>query len=194
MDHAHLRHLHGKGQKLSHDIALKSKALIADDTWLFVFEKPPGFRYRAGQHVRMSLLHPTGNDPSGNHRFWSFASAPYEDDLAFAIRMRPSPFKLALSQLAIGDKVHIDMLADPPKGAFALEPDDRRPAVFLAGGIGVVPAYAMLKQALADDVPRDFLLIYSNHRPEDAPFVAELPGPGRQPSECPPGHHHNPDA
>lgn len=174
MDHTHLRHLHGKGQKLSHDIALKSKALIADDTWLFVFEKPPGFRYRAGQHVRMTLPRLATRDPAGKYRFWSFASAPCEDDLAFAVRMRPSPFKLALSQLAIGDTVHIDMLADPPKGAFALEPDDRRPVVFLAGGIGVVPAYAMLKQVLAEGSERDFLVICSNHRPQDAPFLAEL--------------------
>lgn len=174
MDHTHLRHLHGKGQRLSHDIAFKSKALIADDTWLFVFEKPPGFRYRAGQHVRMTLPRLAGKDPAGKYRFWSFASAPFEADLAFAIRMRPSPFKLALSQLAIGDTVHIDMLANPPKGAFALDADDHHPVVFLAGGIGVVPAYAMLKQAMADDVQRDFLLIYSNHRPEDAPFLAEL--------------------
>lgn len=95
MDHERMRRLHdGKAmglEKITHHIALISKAKIANDTWLFRFEKPEGFSYRAGQHIRMSLLSPKAKDPTGNFRFWSFASAPFEGDLAFAVRMRPSP-------------------------------------------------------------------------------------------------------
>ena len=170
MDHNHLRRLHGKGsgpwQPVTYWITLIAKSEIADNTWQFVFEKPTDFHYRAGQHVRMTL--------NGDHRFWSFASAPCEPDLAFAIRLRPSRFKQALADLPLGAQVRIDMLANPPKGAFALDPTDVRPAVFLAGGIGVAPAFSMIKQALNDTPARTLALFYANRRPQDAPFLAEL--------------------
>ena len=139
MDHEHMRRLHsGKGasfEKLTYQIALISKALIANDTWLFRFEKPEGFIYRAGQHARMSLLSPKRKELDGTFRFWSFASAPFETDLAFAVRMRPSAFKAELADLPVGMRVQIDVLKNVPHGAFALD-DALTPIVFLAGGIG----------------------------------------------------------
>ena len=177
MDHELMRRLHGgKGgafEKITHRIALISKAQIARDTWLFRFEKPENFTYRAGQHVRMSLLNPKVKDPAGNYRFWSFASAPFESDLAFAVRMRSSPFKTELADLPIGGLVQIDMLKNAPHGAFALD-DSTTPVVFLAGGIGVVPAYSMIKQALHEGSSCRMTLLYSNRSPEDAPFLDEL--------------------
>jgi len=172
-----MRRLHGaRGgnfDRISHRIALISKSRIANDTWLFRFEKPAGFSYRAGQHVRMSLLSPRQPDPRGNYRFWSFASAPFEPDLAFAVRMRASPFKTELADLPIGDEVQIDMLKTVPHSAFALD-DTTRPVVFLAGGIGVVPAWSMIKQAVHDAAPRRLTLFYANRTREDAPFLADL--------------------
>jgi ferredoxin-NADP reductase len=177
MDHEFMRRLHGgkgsKFEKISHQAALISKLEVARDTWLFRFEKPEGFSYRAGQHVRMSLLNPKAKDPTGNYRFWSFASAPHEPDLAFAIRMRSSPFKRELMSLQVGAVVQIDMLKNPPHGAFALDDRDS-PVVFLAGGIGVVPAYSMIKEALSKPGSRQMTLFYSVRTVEDAPFLDEL--------------------
>jgi len=177
MDHEMMRRLHGgsggKFERISHRVRLLSKVQIAEDTWLLRFEKPSGFTYRAGQHVRMSLIKPRVKDPAGNARFWSFASAPFEPDLAFAIRSRPSPFKTELMRLAVGSEVLVEMLKNPPHGAFAMDDSDV-PAVFLAGGIGVVPAYSMIKQALNDGSRRSLTLFYSNRRLEDGPFLDEL--------------------
>ena len=49
-----------------------------------------------------------------------------------------------------------------------------RPAVFIAGGIGVTPFISILRQAAQDQLPQRLLLLYSNRRPEDAAFLAEL--------------------
>jgi ferredoxin-NADP reductase len=178
-----MRRLHGGRsgslRKISHRVALTAKMEIARGTWLFRFEKPEGFAYRAGQHVRMSLLRPGRKDPAGNYRFWSFASAPYESDLAFAVRMRESPFKSELAALPLGGMVQIEMLENPPHGAFALD-DGIEPVVFLAGGIGVVPAFSMIKQALHEGCARNLTLIYSNRSREDAPFKDELTELARQ--------------
>lgn len=166
MDHGHMRHLHGKGHRSRFDIALEDKREIADGTWLFVFEKPLHFRYRAGQHVRMRL--------KGGYRFWSFASSPFQSDLAFAVRMRGTPPKRALTRLPVGATVGIEMMPDPPPGAFGLDERETRPAVFLCGGIGVAPAVSIIRQALHMGSPRPFVLVYASHRPSAAPFLHEL--------------------
>lgn len=177
MDHELMRRLHGhkggKFEKVSYRITLISKHEVARDTWVFRFEKPDGFSYRAGQHVRMSLLGSRTRDPAGNFRFWSFASAPHEPNLAFAIRMRSTPFKREMMGLPVGARVRIDMLKNAPHGAFALD-DGTSPVVFLAGGIGVVPAYSMITEALSQPGARRLTLFYSVRRVEDAPFLDEL--------------------
>ena len=167
MDHEQMRRLHGQGAgRIACHIVLRGKREIAADTWLFVFDKPMGFAYRAGQHVRMKL--------KGEYRFWSFASAPFEDCLAFAIRMRNTRFKRAMKALRVGARVRIEMLAGPPPGAFALGADDVQRAVFLCGGIGVVPAVSMIKQALHNGGRRGLILIHACRRPGDAPFREEM--------------------
>lgn len=69
--------------------------------------------------------------------------------------------------------MQVDMLKNAPHGAFALD-GASTPIVFLAGGIGVVPTYSMIKQALHDGSRRRLTLLYSNRTVEDAPFLDEL--------------------
>src|SRR5256885_16726580 len=52
--------------------------------------------------------------------------------------------------------------------------DAARPAVFLAGGIGVTPFLSMARHAAKEKRPHRILLFYSNRRPEDAAFLEEL--------------------
>src|SRR5437879_6756339 len=55
-----------------------------------------------------------------------------------------------------------------------LHEDAARPAVFLAGGIGVTPFLSMARHAAKEKRPHRILLFYSNRRPEDAAFLDEL--------------------
>jgi ferredoxin-NADP reductase len=55
-----------------------------------------------------------------------------------------------------------------------LHQDLTRPGVFVAGGIGITPFISMLRQAAHDRLDQRLLLLYSNRRPEDAAFLAEL--------------------
>jgi ferredoxin-NADP reductase len=155
-------------------VALKEKKQIAKGTYAFIFEKPKGFHFRAGQHVRMTLMNPPETDSEGNSRFFSLANSPQETDLVIAVRMRQTACKRVLERMQIGDKVLIEMLLDVPHGAFALHDDPSRPAVFLVGGIGIVPAFSMIKDAIERELPHTIFLFYSNRRPEDAPFLDEL--------------------
>jgi ferredoxin-NADP reductase len=178
MDHERMRRLHGGKsggfELVGFDVALKSKAMVAAGTWAFRFERPAGFVYKAGRHVRMTLLAPAYRDKAGATRFFSFASTPHDDDLIFVMRMRETAFKRSLMALNTGELVRIEMLVNAPRGAFALDESATEPAVFLAGGIGVVPAYSMIRDALQRSSQRKLFLFYSSRTPDDAPFLAEL--------------------
>lgn len=180
-EHGHYPPNHsGVSKKTSFEVALKDKKQIAEGTIAFVFEKPDGFHFKAGQHIRMALIDPPETDSEGNSRFFSLANSPPEAELLIAMRMRDTAFKRVLGQMQIGEKVLIEILQDVPHGAFALHDDALKPAVFLIGGIGIVPAFSMIKDAIARKLPHTIFLFYSNRRPEDAPFLDELENLAKQ--------------
>jgi ferredoxin-NADP reductase len=161
-------------KRVGYEVALKGKKKIAEGTYEFTFEKPKGFTFAAGKHVRVTLIDPPETDAEGNSRFLTLASTPAEPNLVFAMRMRDTAFKRVLGRMKPGEKVLVEMLLVDMHGAFAVHEDPSKPAVFLVGGIGIVPAYSMIKDALQRKLQQKLYLFYSNRRPEDAPYLAEL--------------------
>jgi ferredoxin-NADP reductase len=152
----------------AYQVRLERREEIAAGTMAFHLEKPAGFRFAAGQAVSLELIEPPAGDGQGQ-RTLSLVSAPFESTLLLATRMRDSPFKRALKALPDGARIKLD----GPFGELALD-GDARPAAFIAGGIGITPFVSMLRQAARDRSPRRLRLLYSNRRPEDAAFLAEL--------------------
>lgn len=161
-------------KRAAFDVALKEKKYIAEGTIAFVFEKPNGFPARAGQHIRMTLIDPPETDGEGNSRFFSLANSPQESDLVIAMRMRDTAFKRVLERMQPRDNVCIETLVNTPHESFTLHDNASTPAVFLIGGIGIVPAFSILKDATERKLAHRLFLFYSNRRPEDAPFLSEL--------------------
>jgi ferredoxin-NADP reductase len=147
---------------------------IAEGTMAFHFEKPAGFSFKAGQAVALELIDPPLGDGQSQRTF-SLVSAPFESTLAVATRMRDSAFKRALKALPDGARIKLE----GPFGDLTLG-DAARPVVLIAGGIGITPFMSMLRQAAKDRSPRRLFLVYSNRRPEDSAFLAELQGLERQ--------------
>lgn len=149
---------------------LLTKENLAEGTMLFRFKKPDGFVYMAGQSIDLTLVNPPETDTEGNMRAFSLASAPHAPDLYIATRMRDTAFKRVLGSMAPGTEVSVD----GPFGSFMLHENVARPAVFLAGGIGITPFHAMVADAGERNLPHKIILFYSNRRPEDAAFLSEL--------------------
>jgi ferredoxin-NADP reductase len=59
-------------------------------------------------------------------------------------------------------------------GSFVLHRDVSRPAVFVAGGIGIAPFLSMLSSAAIDKAHPPVFLIYANRYVEDAAFMDTL--------------------
>src|SRR5262245_19441878 len=142
----------------------------AEGTMSFHLEKPPGFQFKPGQYLNVTLIDPPETDAEGNTRSFSIASAPFESDLFVATRMRDTAFKRVFGTLSLKSEVQIS----GPFGSFTLHSDASRPAVFLVGGIGITPFRSMILQAAKDKLANKLYLFYSNRRPEDAAFLDEL--------------------
>jgi ferredoxin-NADP reductase len=162
--------LQEKSAVFAYPSRLIGRTYIAQDTMAFQFERPRNFLFRAGQFVDLIL---SGHSPQRadalTHTF-SIASGPSAQEVMVATRMRPTVFKQALSILPIGAEVRIE----GPMGSFTLHNNTARPAVFLAGGIGVAPFLSILSHAAVERLGHPIVLFYANRRLEDAAFIDEL--------------------
>ena len=151
-------------------VKLLDRTEVAENTMAFRFARPSGWTFKAGQALDLTLLNPAESDAEGNTRAFSIASAPYEPELMIATRMRGSALKRVLKKLPAGTEVRIE----GPFGNFGLHNKASRPAVILAGGIGITPFRSMVFDAAHERRPHHIYLFYCNRRPEDAPFLEEL--------------------
>ena len=149
---------------------LRDRFPVAERTMAFQFDKPAGFVFRPGQWMDITLLHSFPTDDKGKVRGFSIASAPHEERLMVATRLRDTAFKRELPKMALGTEVQIE----GPGGSLALHNNPARAAVFLAGGIGVPPIRSILVHAAQEKLPHRIVVFFCNRRPEDAAFLEEL--------------------
>ena len=160
----------------AHTAQLTKCEEIAEGTVAFHFARPADFQFRAGQAMDLTLLNSPETDEEGNTRTFSIASPPFDDHLMIATRMRHTAFKRVLRNAALGLEVKIE----GPSGSFVLHRKSEKPAIFLAGGIGITPFLSMIRQATYDKEPHQIYLFYSNQRPEDTAFLELLLEAARQ--------------
>jgi ferredoxin-NADP reductase len=149
---------------------LKARHQVAEGTMAFEFQKPRDWTFIAGQYIRVTLSNPPETDGEGNKRWFSVASAPYEETIMITTRMRDTAFKRVLKSEPLESEVTID----GPFGDLTLHENPDRPAVLLTGGIGVTTFRSIVFQAARLKLPHRIVLFYSNRRPEDAAFLTEL--------------------
>jgi len=149
---------------------LLQREQVAEGTVAFHFERPAAFEFAAGQSIDLTLIDPPQTDAEGDTRALSLASAPCESRLTVATRLRDTAFKRVLKTLQPGAEVRIE----GPFGSMTLHRKPARPAVILAGGIGITPFRSMVRQATKEETAHRIFLFYSNRRPEDAAFLNEL--------------------
>jgi ferredoxin-NADP reductase len=149
---------------------LKRRNTVCNGTTSLYFEKPDGFEFKPGQFANFTLDSVFTTDAGGITRSLSIASAPHEKDLMVAMRMRDTGFKRIASELPMG----APFLLEGPYGNLILHRDVARPAVFLAGGIGITPFRSMIWHTAALGSAHRMFLFYSVRRVEEAAFLKEL--------------------
>ena len=155
---------------LGYPSRLLSRTDVAKDTIAFQFQRPRNFLFRPGQFIDLALPRVPGYGLLGFTHTFSIASSCFTSDILLATRMRDSPFKRALSTLPLGTEVSMR----GPMGSLVLHSDVSRPAVLLAGGIGITPFLSMLSSAAIDKSHPPVFLFYANRHVEDAAFMDTL--------------------
>ena len=155
---------------IEYQSTLLGRTEVAEGTMAFQFEKPKGFVCKAGQYIDLTLLDSQPGSSTGVTHTFSIASCPSEEEILVTTRMRDTVFKRALSSLPAGSGVRIE----GPIGSFSLHNNTSRPAVFLAGGIGIAPFLSMLSHATQEKLRHPIVLFYANRYLEDAAFIDAL--------------------
>jgi ferredoxin-NADP reductase len=157
---------------IDYQSTLLGRTEVAEGTMAFQFEKPKKFVFKAGQYIDLTL---SGSQPqfgpsNGLTHTFTIASSPSNAELVVTTRMRDSAFKQAMSALPIGSRVRIE----GPMGSFTLHNNTARPAVFLAGGIGIAPFLSVLSYATEEKLRHSIVLFYANRHLQDAAFIDTL--------------------
>jgi ferredoxin-NADP reductase len=153
-------------------VSLVDRQRIARDTMAFCFNTNEArYEFRAGQHGDFVFMDPSSESADDNSRTFSFANSPGDKRLVLiALRMRQTGFKTAIKTAALGTRFKVSR----PRGSFTLHKDVTRPAVFLAGGIGITPIRSILHWATQERLPHKLYLFYSNRTLQDAAFLEDL--------------------
>lgn len=142
--------------------------------WSFHFGLSEPLDYRPGQCITVRL---EGiDDPRGPQRPFTLSSSPSETDyISITTKMTGSPFKEALKKMATDQATPGEQLIlRGPMGNFTLETS--RPAVMIAGGIGITPFRSMIRFVHDTGGNTPVTLLYSNDTVEDIAFDDELNG------------------
>ena len=145
---------------------LESRAETPTSNTYWFSTQGTGFAYRSNQAIR--LLLPDSGDPRP-WRLFSLSSSPTEEGrIAITVKQTDSPYKQRLRRLQPGERV----TGFGPWGDLFYSPT--RPALFIAGGIGVSPFRGMMRYASDTGATQPIVLLYSSRVPEELAFRAEL--------------------
>jgi ferredoxin-NADP reductase len=160
---------------------LATVSAIVDETprvKTITFELPDWPGHLAGQHVDIRL---TADDGYQAQRSYSIGSAPSAGRLELTVERVPDGevSSFVHDALAVGDRIE---LRGPIGGYFVWHAVSRQPLLLVAGGSGVVPLMAMLRQraAIGTNVPAT--LLYSSRTPAEVIYADELERLGRDPA------------
>jgi len=138
---------------------LTGRRELCDAAFEITLQRPPGFLFRPGQHLRLFL--------EGLERDYTPVSAPADPDLTLLVRkMSGGRVSSALAALPVGATLSFT----GPHGRFLFRPSDRTP-LFVATGTGVAPFVSMARSGV-----RGFLLLHGVPRREELHYRETLRG------------------
>lgn len=141
-----------------HTITVRSIERLTHDVRRYRCDRPDGYTFTPGQATELHLDRDGWRDEG---RPFTFTSLPDDGHLEFTIKSYPDHDGVTeqIGELESGDRVVIG----DAWGAI----EDRGPGVFIAGGAGVTPFIAILRQRLASGSLDGCHLVFSNSTEAD---------------------------
>ncbi len=128
--------------------------------------------HAAGQHLPIRITLPGADKPV--IRTYTLSAAPSDGVYRISVRRDGAVSQYLHDHIAVGDIIE----ARGPAGSFTLDAREKRPAVLLAGGIGITPLLAMLRHVVYEGRRtqriRPTIFFQAARSKTDQPFAAEL--------------------
>lgn len=150
---------------MTYKIAIKTITPVTRDVHHFKLEKPADYTFTPGQGTHVSINKEGWRD---ERRPFTFTSLPEDDYLEFTIKHYPDHEGVTneLRSLVTGD----ELLIGDPWGAI----EYTGPGIFIAGGAGITPFIAILRDIHKSAKNPQNLLIFANKKEEDIILKDEL--------------------
>lgn len=133
--------------------------------------------FRAGQYVTVRFDGPASPAQSLT-RCYSLSDAPSSDHYRISVKRVAPVSGQAAGKMSnvLHDRIvaGCEILLRAPSGQFVLDPDDVRPPVLIAAGVGIAPIWSMLQVLLDKDPDREAWLIFGVRNGREQPFRAAL--------------------
>ncbi len=145
------------------NLQLINKKQENSDTISFFFKPGSVLNWKPGQFLRYQIPDNTP-DERGINRFYSIASAPFENRIQLTTKIAPakgSTFKNDLQKLNPGEIIE----GFGPSGSFTVEDvfiSEGKKLCFIAGGIGITPFRSILLDLDQQRKPLNITLLYAN--------------------------------
>ena len=143
---------------MAHTLKIKDIQNVTHDVKSFTIEKPDGYDFEPGQATEVAI------DKDGwreEKRPFTFTSLPEDDELEFTIKIYPEHDGATeqIGKLEVGDA----FLVDDAWGTIQYDGE----GVFIAGGAGVTPFIAILRDLNKNGEIGNNTLIFSNKTEKD---------------------------
>ncbi len=128
--------------------------------------------YKPGQFLTIKVSPASADKPVT--RTYTLSSAPSDTRYRISVKRDGMVSKHLHDKVEVGDVIE----TRAPKGVFWLDLDEKRPAVLLAGGVGVTPMISMARTALTNSVSRrhhrPITVIHAAQTTDQRAFAAEF--------------------
>ena len=148
---------------MTHHVKILKMFQLNHDVIRFWLERPKGYTFTAGQAIELTLA-----DKQKGPAPFTFTGLDSSPNLELTIKIYKEHNGLteALSELTPGEEVAIT----DPWDSF----DNKGPGIFIAGGAGITPFIALLRQFHVEGKVGDSYLFFSNKTENDIFLHAEL--------------------
>jgi len=143
---------------------------VTHDVRRFILEKPPGFTFVPGQATDIAI-----NKPGWVDKKHSFTFTSLNDDLVLEFTIKGYKLDLYPNHTGVTQKLHQlipgdELLIDEPWGTIHY----KGTGIFVAGGAGITPFIAILRELKSDGKIANHKLFFSNKKAEDVILESEF--------------------
>ncbi|MHB0974808.1 MAG: FAD-binding oxidoreductase [Thiobacillus sp.] len=150
---------------MTHTVTLLMSQFVTHDVKHFIVSKPAGFSVVPGQGVELAI-----NRPGLREQGRPFTPTGLADDGVLTFTIKAYPAHAGVTQALHGLAPGTELLMSEPFGTIRYQ----GPGVFIAGGAGITPFLAILRELARKGESGGQTLIFSNKSPRDVICEKEL--------------------